>query len=271
MDKKFELCWKISQRFKAWRPCKGSTRWNEQDLESRLRLNWITAYRVGSANFLQRKIGHAHDNSADSENVAGAPQRTGVCTRISFFVSKKVREIRAFFLSTTKIQLKRVNHKLSRRTIGAPWAGRVRQASSGPWKSLIQHRLVEKKKQANFVNRRKPLLKGYNFKESKHDRFGQRPAANTAEKIDERSTEADMCAFRRSIGLFFFFFVRSSKNFRFAFLALNVSSQYFTWKISICSAKSNHVLRCSLSGELATGRACLRTGDRVAASQLQLT
>ena len=32
----------------------------------------------------------------------------GVCTRISFFVSKTVREIRAFFLSATKIQLKRV-------------------------------------------------------------------------------------------------------------------------------------------------------------------
>ena len=29
-------------------------------------------YRVGSANFSRRKIGHAHDNSADSENVAGA-------------------------------------------------------------------------------------------------------------------------------------------------------------------------------------------------------
>ena len=36
-------------------------------------------YRVGSTNFSQRKIGHAHDNSADSENVAGtpgAPQRS---------------------------------------------------------------------------------------------------------------------------------------------------------------------------------------------------
>ena len=29
-------------------------------------------YRVGSANFSRLKIGHAHDNSADSENVAGA-------------------------------------------------------------------------------------------------------------------------------------------------------------------------------------------------------
>ena len=144
-----------------------------------------------------------------------------------------------------------------------------------PLEKFDSARLSRKKMQANFefVNRRKILLKGYNFKESKHDRFGKRPAANAAEKIDKRSTEADvhMSAFRRSIGLFFFFFLRSSKNFRFGFLALNVSSQYFTWKISICSAKSNHVLRCSLSGELATGRARLRTGDRVAASQLQLT
>ena len=30
------------------------------------------AYRVGSANFSRRKIGHARDNSADSENVADA-------------------------------------------------------------------------------------------------------------------------------------------------------------------------------------------------------
>ena len=32
----------------------------------------IPSYRVGSENFLPRKIGHAHDNSADSEDVAGA-------------------------------------------------------------------------------------------------------------------------------------------------------------------------------------------------------
>ena len=30
------------------------------------------AYRVGSVNFSRWKLGHAHDNSADSENVAGA-------------------------------------------------------------------------------------------------------------------------------------------------------------------------------------------------------
>ena len=30
------------------------------------------SYRVGSVNFSRRKLGHAHDNSADSENVPGA-------------------------------------------------------------------------------------------------------------------------------------------------------------------------------------------------------
>ena len=56
------------------------------------------------------------------------------------------------------------------------------------------------------MNRRKFLLRGYKFKEIKHDRFGKRPAATEAEKIDERSTEADVNAFGRSIGLFFFSF-----------------------------------------------------------------
>ena len=59
----------------------------------------------------------------------------------------------------------------------------------------------------------------------------QRPRA--AEKIDQRSTEADVSRQRllqvdRAVYFFFFFFLRSSKNFRFAFLALNVSSQAFT-------------------------------------------
>ena len=69
--------------------------------------------------------------------------------------------------------------------------------------------------------------------------------------------------------VFFFFFLR--RNFRFAFLALKVASHAFTWKILISSAKINRVLRCSLSRELATGRARLRTAVRGAVSQLQLT
>ena len=52
-------------------------------------------YRVGSANFSRRKIGHPHDNSADSENVAGAREPSVHAHFI--FVSKTVREIRAFF------------------------------------------------------------------------------------------------------------------------------------------------------------------------------
>ena len=50
-----------------------------------------------------------------------------------------------------------------------------------------------------------------------------------------------------------------------------MACQAFPWKISICSAKINHVLRCLLSRDLATGRARLRTANRGVASQLQLT
>ena len=71
---------------------------------------------------------------------------------------------------------------------------------------------------------------------------------------------------------FFFLFSTSSPNkFKFAFLALKVASQAYTWKISICLAKIDHVFRCSLSGELTTKGARLRTAVRGAASQLQLT
>ena len=78
------------------------------------------------------------------------------------------------------------------------------------------------------MKRKKLLLRGYNIKEIKQDRFGKRPAGTEAEEMDDRSTKADVNAFRRAIRLFFFFFLRSSNNFRFAFLVLNVASQAFT-------------------------------------------
>ena len=75
----------------------------------------------------------------------------------------------------------------------------------------------------------KKLLRGYKFKETKHDRFGKRPAATEAEQIDDRLTEADVNALRWPIELFsFFLFLRSSNNSRFAFLGLKVGSQAFT-------------------------------------------
>ena len=55
------------------------------------------SYRVGSANFSRWKIWHAHDNSVDSENVAGAREQNVHVH--SFFVLKTVREIRPFFVS----------------------------------------------------------------------------------------------------------------------------------------------------------------------------
>ena len=160
-----------------------------------------------------------------------------MCTRISFFVLKTVREIRPFFLSMTKVQLKRVNTmKLSRWTIDA-----------------------YSRKKANFVNRRKLLSRGYKFTNLKKpnvtdlERDLQRPRLRRL-MINQRRRTWTPSAGR--LGCFFFCcccFLWLSNNFRFAFLALKVASasQAFTWKIF--SAKSNHVLRCSLSRELACG------------------
>ena len=101
-------------------------------------------------NFSQRKLGHAHDNSADSESVAGAREPSVHAHFI--FVKKTVREIRAYFLPMTKIQLKRVNHKLSRRTVDAPSIGRFREASSGPEKLKFgSARLSRKKRQTSWI------------------------------------------------------------------------------------------------------------------------
>ena len=79
----------------------------------------------------------------------------------------------------TKIQLKLVNHELSRRTVDAPSTGRFPEAS-GPEKLKFGLARLSRKK-ANFVDSRKLLLRGYKFKETKHDRFGKRPAATEAE------------------------------------------------------------------------------------------
>ena len=61
-------------------------------------------YRVGSENFSRRKIGHAHDNSADSENVAGAREPSVHAHFIFCFENGQGNQ--SFFLSMTKIQLK---------------------------------------------------------------------------------------------------------------------------------------------------------------------
>ena len=88
------------------------------------------SYRVASANFSQRKIGHAHDNSADSENVAGASQPNVHAHFIFRFENGPGNQ--SCFSIHDQNTAERVNHKLSRRTIDAPWTGRVREAYSGP-------------------------------------------------------------------------------------------------------------------------------------------
>ena len=76
----------------------------------------------------RRKIGHAHDNSADSENVAGAREPSVHAHFIFRFKNGQANQ--SIFLPMTKIQQKRVSHKLSRRTVDAPSTGRVREASN---------------------------------------------------------------------------------------------------------------------------------------------
>ena len=100
-------------------------------------------------NFSRRKIGHAHDNFADSENVAGAREPSVHAHFIFRFENGQGNQ--SCFLSMTKIQLKRVNRKLGRRMVGAPLTGRFRDASDGPEKSLVPHGLVEKKRQTSWI------------------------------------------------------------------------------------------------------------------------
>ena len=134
-------------------------------------------YRVGSANFSQRRIGHAHDNSADPENSAGAPQPNVHAHFIFHFENGPGNE--SFF------SIHNQDTAETSQPQGQPtddWRAMDRACPRGlqrPLENLIQHGLVEKKKnrQTSWIEDRKLLLKGYKFKEGKYDRFGKRPAA----------------------------------------------------------------------------------------------
>ena len=121
-----------------------------------------SSYRVGSANFSRRKSGHAHDNSADSKNVAGAREPSVHGHFIFRFENGQGNQ--SFFLSMTKIQLKRVNRKLSRRTVDAPSTGHFREAFRRPWEKFGSARLSWKTKKANFVDSRNFLYEAANLK-----------------------------------------------------------------------------------------------------------
>ena len=111
-----------------------------------------------------------------------------------------------FFLSMTKIQLKQVNLKLSQQTIDAPSTGRFGEASSGPEKSLVQHGLVEEKK-ANFVNRRKLLLRGCKFKKPNTtdlERDLQRPRLRRSTIDWRRQTWTPSAGRSSCLGFFFY-------------------------------------------------------------------
>ena len=118
----------------------------------------VVAYRVGSVNFSRRKLGHAHDNSVDSENVAGVREPSVHSHFIFRFENCQGNQ--SLFSTHAKIQLKRVSHKLSRRTVDVPSTGRFCEASSGPEKLKFGSARLSRKK-ANFVDNRKLLLTLY--------------------------------------------------------------------------------------------------------------
>ena len=59
------------------------------------------SYRVGSANFSRRKLGHAHDNYEDSESVASA-REPNVHAHFIFRFENGQGNQSFFFLSMTK-------------------------------------------------------------------------------------------------------------------------------------------------------------------------
>ena len=95
-------------------------------------------------NFSRLKLGHTHDNSADSENVAGAREPSVHAHFIFRF--ENFQGNTAYFLPMTKIQLQRVNHKLSRQTVDAPSTGHFREASTGPEKLKFGSARLSRKK-----------------------------------------------------------------------------------------------------------------------------
>ena len=173
----------------------------------------LASYRVGSANFSWRKIWYANNNCADSKNVAGAREPN---VHEHFLVNfESGQRKKSFSLIHEKIHLKRVNHKLIRRTIDATSTWRFSETSSSLDKGLVLQSSVEKKasfldsrknsrKKASFLDSRKVLLRGNPIKKPKRSR--KRSAMPEAKEIHDRSTEADVYTLGRSIKLFFFFF-----------------------------------------------------------------
>ena len=213
------------------------------------------SYRVRSANFSQRKIGHAHDNSADTENVAGAPQPNLHAHFIFRFENGPGNQ--SFFSihdqNTAETSQPKAPPTDDRRVMDRACP----RGFQRPLEKFDSARLCRKKRQTSieFVKRRKLLFRGYKFKQpntASLERDLQRSRLRRSTN-DRRRRTWTPSAGRSAAACFFFicFLLQSSNNLRFAFFSLNVACQAFTWKISICSAKSNHVLRCSLSGELA--------------------
>ena len=83
-------------------------------------------------NFSRRKLGHAHDNSADSENVAGAREPSVHAHFIFRF--ENGQENQSLFSTNDQNTAETSQPQAQPTDVGAPSTGRFREASSGPEK-----------------------------------------------------------------------------------------------------------------------------------------
>ena len=103
------------------------------------------AYQVRSANFSRRMIRHVHDNSVDSENVAGA-REPSVHTHFIFRFENGQGNKSFFFYPWPKYSWNESTTSSANGRLTCHREGVSARPPAGPEKSLVQHGLVEKKK-----------------------------------------------------------------------------------------------------------------------------
>ena len=127
-------------------------------------------------NFSRRKIGHAHDNSADSKNVAGAHEPN---VHTHFIVRFENDQGNRSLISihdqstgeTRQKQAHAADGRLKRHRQGVP----VRPPA---YLRKFGSARLSRKWQTSWIE--ESLQRGYKLKEAKHDRLGKRPAVTEA-------------------------------------------------------------------------------------------
>ena len=153
-------------------------------------------------NFSRWKIEHAHDNSADFENVAGAHEPN---VHTHFIFRFKNGQGNQSFFSIHAQNTAETSQPPAQLT--NDWRAIERACPRGlqrPWENFGSARL-SRKRQTLWIEK-KLLLSGYKFKETKHDRFGKRPVCSDRGWGDRRRRPWTPFPGRSSCFFLFFFF-----------------------------------------------------------------